>query len=61
MEGRGGGDARGGIVCQQVPENFCGGLLVLPELLKIFGATYLGKGSDCLDTDEWLLITDTLQ
>jgi hypothetical protein len=56
-----GGDARGGIVCKQVLENFCGGLLILSQLLKIFGATYLSKGSDCLDTNEWLFITDTLQ
>jgi len=48
------------IVCKQIFENFCGGLLALSELLKIFGATYLGKGSDCLNADEWLFITDTL-
>jgi hypothetical protein len=55
-----GGDARGGIVRKQVLKNLCGGLLVLPELFKIFGATYLGKGSNCLNADEWLFITDTL-
>jgi hypothetical protein len=47
-------------VCKQILENFCGGLLTLSKLLKIFGATYLGKGSDCLNADEWLFITDTL-
>jgi hypothetical protein len=35
-------------------------LLSLSELLKVFGAAYLGKGSDCLNTDKWLFITDTL-
>jgi hypothetical protein len=47
-------------VCKQILKNFCGGLLALSEFLKIFGTTYLGKGSDCLNTDEWLFITDTL-
>jgi hypothetical protein len=47
-------------VCKQILENFCGGLLALSELLKIFGATYLGKGSDSLNADKWLFITDTL-
>jgi hypothetical protein len=28
-------------------------LLALSEFLKIFGTTYLGKGSDCLNADEW--------
>ena len=41
-------------MCKQVLEDFCGGLLILPELPDIFGATYLGKGSDCLDADEGL-------
>jgi hypothetical protein len=35
-------------------EKFCGGLLTLSEVLEIFGATYLGKGSDCLNVDDWL-------
>jgi len=48
-------------MCKQVLENFCGGLLALPELLKIFGATYLGKGSDCLDADGWFFVADTPQ
>jgi hypothetical protein len=34
-------------------------LLALSELLKIFGVTYLGKGSDGLNADEWFFITDT--
>jgi hypothetical protein len=28
-------------------------LLALSEFLKIFGTTYLGKSSDCLNMDEW--------
>jgi hypothetical protein len=55
------GDARGRVVRKQVLENFCGHLLVLPKLFDIFGATYLGKSGDCLDTDEWLFIADTLK
>src|SRR6267142_2380015 len=57
---RGEGDAPGGIVCEKVFENLCSGLFVLSELLKVFGATDLGKGSECLHADEWLFITDTL-
>jgi hypothetical protein len=59
--GEGRGDARGRVVCKQVLEDFCGHLLVLPKLLNIFGAAYLGKGSDCLNADEWLFIADTLK
>jgi len=47
-------------MCKQTLENFCGGLLTLYKLLRIFGATYLGKCSDCLNADEWLFIMDTL-
>jgi hypothetical protein len=46
---------------KQVLEDFCGGLLIFSQLLKIFGATNLGKGSYCLDTNEWLFIMDTPQ
>jgi hypothetical protein len=35
-------------------KKFCGGLLTLSEVLEIFGATYLGKGSNCLNVDDWL-------
>jgi len=55
------GYIRGGIMCKEVPENFCGGLLALSELPKILGSTYLGQGSDCLDADKWLFIAHTLQ
>jgi hypothetical protein len=45
---------------EKVLEDFCGSLLVFFELLEIFGATNLRKGSDCLYTDERLFITDML-
>jgi hypothetical protein len=48
-------------MCKQVLENFCGGLLIFSQLLKTFGATYLGKGGNCLNTNEWLFIMDTPQ
>jgi len=47
-------------MCEKLLENFCSCLLVLSEFLEIFGATNLGKGGNCLNADEWLLITDTL-
>ena len=56
--GRRGGDVRERIVCRQIFENVRGGLLTLSELLKIFETTYLGKGSDCRNANEWLFIID---
>jgi hypothetical protein len=45
---------------EKVLEDFCGSLLVFSELFEILGATNLGKGSDCLYTDERFFITNTL-
>lgn len=47
-------------MCEKVFENLRGGLFVLSELLEVFGTADLGKGSDCLNADKGLFITDTL-
>ena len=46
---------------EKVFEHLCGGLVILGKLPKVFGATDLGKGRNCLDANKGFFITYTLQ
>ena len=54
-------DTRGRVVGEEILKDFCGSLLILGKLPKVFGATDLGKGCNGLDANEGFFITYTLQ